>query len=198
MTWRNILALGVVCSSAIAGCTVTTSVNGGDAGGGTADSGSGGGKADGSATGGKSGASTGGKGGAGGASTGGKGGVGGSSGGAGGSSGAGGAGGATVTSCNPSAAGACNSCLQTKCCNAWLDCRNDKICGTAKTGELDCIQDCMTHPDGGTPNIGVCGDKCAKDATGIVDPTTNALLNCIAGGDAGTDKCNLICFDVVP
>jgi len=197
MTWRNMLALGLVCSSAVAGCTVTTSVNGGDAGGSTADSGSGGGKADGSSsTGGKGGASTGGKGGAGGASTGGKGGVGGSSGGAGGSSG--GAGGATVTSCNPSAAGACNSCLQTKCCHEWMDCRNDKVCGTAKTGELDCIQDCMTHPDGGTPNIAVCGDKCAKDATGIVDPTTNALLNCIAGGDAGTDKCNLICFDVVP
>jgi hypothetical protein len=56
----------------------------------------------------------------------------------------------------------------------------------------------MTHPDGGTPNIVKCTGNCISASQILPAPETNALLNCMAGGDSGVDRCDLACLDVIP
>jgi hypothetical protein len=127
MSWRKVLALGGLASAIAVGCTVTVGPGSDDAGfeetGGS--KGTGGSSGDGDAsTGGKS---TGGKastGGSGGTSTGGKGGTS-----TGGKAGAGTGGkDAMVTECMPDKTQECDYCVETKCCQEWLDCVNDADC----------------------------------------------------------------------
>jgi hypothetical protein len=185
MTWRNVLACGLVASAAIAGCTVTAGSGSGPDGSilGTGGSTSTGGV---TATGGKDG----GKGGtaAGGATS------------AGGAAAGGSTADAQVTSCAGPYDNSCDGCIETKCCAEWLDCANDKDCGKTSEGELYCIQRCLlgdvADASSGGPDPGACANSCAHSNSIIAD-ATNALIICIRAqkADAGPQNCSTACFN---
>jgi len=207
MSWRKVLALGGVASVIAIGCTVTVSDHipdggepigetggSGNGGSGNKDAGTGGTKATGGsagkATGGSSGSSTGGKGGAGGAS------------GASSTGGKGGSGGATV--CMPDKDAPCDYCIETKCCDEWLDCVNDDDCMKEVNGQQEeylCVQDCLLSSDGGYMTLEECAGKCKHDPVGV-SAATNALLSCMVAtgtGDAsGSQNCSNECFGREP
>jgi hypothetical protein len=196
MSWRKVLALGGVASAIAVGCTVNVhegNPDGGffdDTGGSTGkDAGTGGTKATGG-SGGKAtgGASTGGKGGA---STGGKAGA--------------GTGGAKMdaspdaTVCTPDPTLACDNCIETKCCQEWLDCVNDTDCFQKVGGqepEYSCIFNCIVNDGGAFPTIEECAGMCKHDAVGI-SAATNGLVSCLVDtGDSGnTMNCTTECFN---
>ena len=190
MTWRTILAVGAVASAAVVGCTVTAKVEGGDGG---PDSGSGATSAGGKAETGGSGGSSG----SGGAKTG-------------GAAGKAGGGGMKATdsgisdahfdTCNPDKTRMCDNCVQTKCCDEWLDCANDKDCLNTvggKVGEFICIQDCILGDGGSVMTAEDCAGPC-QHGSGTVSSATSSLIACMrdmAGGDAGSaQNCTLECF----
>jgi hypothetical protein len=161
---------------------------GGKGGASTGTGGKGGANTGGTGTGGKGGASTGGKGGA---SMGGKSGAGGA--GIGGKGGAGGSG----TTCSPDPAFACDNCIETKCCQEWLDCINDADCLTAVGGnqeEFYCIQDCLIGDGSSFPSIDECAATCQHDPVGV-SAATSSIIACMRDtGDAGTQNCTTECF----
>lgn len=127
----------------------------------------------GSGTGGKGGASTGGKGGSSGASTGGQGGA---------------------RACKPDPALACDNCIETKCCQEWLDCVNDADCFTGSPGEFVCIQDCLINDGSSFPSIDECAASCRHDSVGV-SAATSSIIACMRDtGDAGTQNCTNECF----
>jgi hypothetical protein len=100
-----------------------------------------------------------------------------------------------LTACKPDPKLMCDSCVQTKCCPAWLDCANDKNClGTTggMQGEFFCIQTCLTLDE--TTTVGDCADMCRHGAT--VSPATDALISCVqaTSGLATTQNCTNECF----
>jgi hypothetical protein len=202
MAWRKVLIWGAVASAASAsavGCKVTV-CSGDDChfdGGFFEDAGTGGSSAGGAATGGSSG--SGGASGAGGSS---------GSGGASGAGGSSGAGGTAVdagpdapiqTECHPEQdTGDCAKCIETKCCQEWLDCVNDTDClkpVSGKEEEFNCIQDCLVHDDAGIKDLDTCAGDCAHDSVGV-SSATSALIGCMRDmGDSGTEqKCTNQCF----
>lgn len=191
MSWRNVLICGVVASAAAVGCKVT--VNEGPIDGGFfEDSGSGG-----SSSGGSGGSSTGGSGGKGG---------GGAGGGTAGSS-SGGSGGMSVKdagpdapiSCNPEQdTQACPKCVDTKCCQEWLDCVADADCEMqvgSKPPEFDCVQDCLLNIDSGIKTLAECASLCKHDTVGLSSATNN-IIACMRDMAAGSTQqnCTNECF----
>ena len=204
MSWRNVLICGVVASAAAVGCKVTVNdcSNGGcpDAGffgnGGSAEEDSGTGATK----------STGGTGGSGGSSSGGTSSKGGTSGKGGTSSGGttgGGvldAGDAGPASCHPEddAPMTCAKCIDTKCCQEWLDCADDLDCSKAagsKKAEFECIQGCLVSVDSGIMTLNECAGNCQHDTVGV-SSATSALIACTRDtGDSGTTQnCTQECF----
>jgi hypothetical protein len=178
MSWRKVLALGLLGSAAFAGCTVTTGDGDDDSGVSTGGSTStGGAKATGGSTA------------TGGATT------------TGGSTSTGGADSGTFV-CAPAAAdNDCSKCVETKCCNEWLDCGRDAACSyksAATPGELICIQDCIIDQVGdagtGVIDLPTCAANCAVDVA--LSPATNDLIACIRNvGDASVlQNCSTDCF----
>ena len=197
MSWRKVLALGGVASAIAIGCTVTvtdgtldgsTEETGGKSG---KDAGTGGAKATGGSAGkATGGSSTGGKGGSSGASTGGKGGA----------SGAGMKDADVVTECMPDKDLPCDYCVETKCCQEWLDCVNDVDCFQEvdnKPPEYSCIRDCLVNDGGSFPDVDECAGLCKHDAVGV-SSATSLLIGCMrdtGSGDASnTQNCTNECF----
>jgi hypothetical protein len=183
------------CASAIAaGCTVSS---GGDDDDGFA--GEGGEPGDSGTTGGAGGAS-----GGSGGTAGGSAGEGGSTG---GTAGSGGSGGEITCRDNLDPTANCSECVETRCCQEWLDCTDEECAGTepdGSDGEAQCIIDCMFEweADGGVPpvssDITTCATRCAKGGDSVPAISTNDLLACIAEpGDSGANGCAEICLAVV-
>ena len=182
MAWRKFLALGLLATAAFAGCTVTTDEPGTD-GGGDGGSSSGGAKGSGgSASGGKS---------TGGSSSGGSKATGGSS--TGGDDGG-------ITECG-AGANECDTCVQDKCCQEWLDCGDDPDCSyksASNPGELICMQNCLIDQfaDAGAVDLGKCDSECAVGSAGV-STATSELIACIRDvGDAGVQNCSTVCFGI--
>lgn len=195
MSWRKVLTLGGVASAIAIGCTV--SVGDGSPDGSTGGKPGTGGSSTGGASAGDASTGTGGKGGAstGGTSTGGKGGAS-----TGGKAGAG-TGGAPATVCMPDKAQACDYCIETKCCEEWLDCVNDADCLQKVDGmpeEYYCIQDCILNDGGAFPSLEECAGICKHDPVGV-SAATSGLLGCMRDtntGDASTTQnCTEECFN---
>jgi hypothetical protein len=190
MAWHKFLAVGFVAGLAATACTVTTSDGGLDSG---TSGGSGGAAAGSGGTSGGSGGTTGGSGGTSGDAAAGAGGM---SGGAGGGGGAGGA-----VTCDPNDPDACSACVQTNCCDLWLNCTTDACAGTGtETGEVQCVIDCMNAiaADAGSvseADYGTCGGQCAQGDFGQLTTESDELLSCMyaGAGDAGAD-CAESCF----
>jgi hypothetical protein len=205
MSWRNVLICGVVASAAAVGCKVTVNdcSNGGcpDAG----FFGNGGSGEQDSSTGGTR--STGGTSGSGGSSKGGTSGAGGSSS-KGGTSSGGATGGGTLDAGHDAGPGSCQpeqdppkscaQCIDTKCCQEWLDCVDDKDCSetvAGKKAEFGCIQGCLVDVDSGIMTLDECAGKCQHDTVGV-SSATSALIACTRNtGDSGTaQNCTQECF----
>jgi hypothetical protein len=151
-----------------------------------------------------------------------------SSGGSGGSSGAGGSGGSAVTGgaggsgatssggsggaskdaatdapntvCDPDPTHACDNCIETKCCQEWLDCTNDADCFgkvAGKSEEYYCVQDCLLGDGGSIQSVEDCAAACAHDS-GILSSATNSLIACMrdtgTGDAANRQNCTTECF----
>jgi len=195
MAWRNALICGLVASAAVVGCKVTVNdcSNGGcfedsGAGGTTIDAGTGGTK------------ELGGSGGASGSA--GSGGTSGASGsaGAGGTAGSGGVDSGVATQCHPEedTGKPCAQCIETKCCQEWLDCVNDADCLKdvgSKPAEFTCIQDCLVNVDSGVMTLEECAGNCQHDTVGV-SAATSSLIACTRDtGDSGTTQnCTNQCF----
>jgi hypothetical protein len=185
MSWRKVIALGGVASAIAIGCTV--SVNEGSPEGGPDEETGGSSGKDGGAGGSKATGGSGGKatGGTGGSSTGGKGGstV---------DSGTGGKDSGKATVCMPDKGAPCDYCIETKCCEEWLDCVNGVDC----QDEFTCIQRCMINDGGNFPDIMECAGACKMDPVGITSET-NSLIACMRDtpSDGSTaQNCTNQCF----
>ncbi|HEX7669730.1 MAG TPA: hypothetical protein VF395_09115 [Polyangiaceae bacterium] len=187
MSWNKILVTGFAASLAIVGCTVTTSSDQPDGGGGS-DAGKG--------TGGST--STGGSTAGGATSTGGAKTTGGST-----SAGGASAGGATSEDAGPESD--CTKCLKQFCLTDYTDCGKDPDCAQSSKadGEFLKIQQCLfdvTPADASTVYLTAADlEKCVGDsANGAVASTaTQSLLSCARGElDASLSKqpCTERCF----
>lgn len=184
MSWRKVIALGSVASAIAIGCTVT--VNEGTPEGGPDEETGGSSGKDGGAGGSKATGGSGGKatGGTGGSSTGGKGGT--------ADSGTGGKDSGKATVCMPDKGAPCDYCIETKCCEEWLDCVNGADC----QDEFSCIQRCMINDGGNFPDIMECAGSCKMDPVGITSET-NALIACMRdtpSDGSTTQNCTNECF----
>ena len=190
--WRKVTASAFV-AALVVGCVVSSGDDDNEEDGGVVGGSAGKGGSAGSAAG------TGGKAGSGGSS----GSTAGTGGSGGGSSGAvcdpkdGGARGSTPgASCAPEADGgpdlACQTCVQTNCCNDWKACvaRNpNDPCGYGgpkNQGEIICFQECVfgVLEEGGVASnsvIASCAGSCATQGCGTISAATNDMVTCLSG-----------------
>ena len=104
---------------------------------------------------------------------------------------------APLTACKPDPTLKCDSCIQTKCCPAWLDCANDKNCfGAGGTeGEFICVQNCLVLDD--TATLEECAGMCQHGVA--VSAATDALIACMraTSGPSMMQNCTEACFSRV-